>query len=155
MNSEDKKINFYSSGGDYGCFSNFSSHKVRMDGRLWKTSEHYFQSQKFVGVKGGEKHIRDVFKAKSPMEAARIGRDRKRSLRRDWESVKDRVMYSVVYAKFAQHEDLKKILLDTGDAILMEHTEKDSYWGDGGDGSGKNMLGQTLMRVRKELKDDE
>jgi hypothetical protein len=28
----------------------------------------------------------------------------------------------------------------------------DSYWGDGGDGSGKNMLGKILMRVRDELR---
>jgi predicted NAD-dependent protein-ADP-ribosyltransferase YbiA (DUF1768 family) len=31
-------------------------------------------------------------------------------------------------------------------------TENDSYWGDGGDGSGRNMLGQVLMRVREELR---
>jgi predicted NAD-dependent protein-ADP-ribosyltransferase YbiA (DUF1768 family) len=26
-----------------------------------------------------------------------------------------------------------------------------SYWGDGGDGSGKNMLGRILMEVREQL----
>ena len=31
-------------------------------------------------------------------------------------------------------------LLATGNARIVEHTERDSYWGDGGDGSGKNML---------------
>ena len=35
---------------------------------------------------------------------------------------------------------------------IVEHTENDGYWGDGGDGSGKNMLGQILMRVREELR---
>ena len=35
---------------------------------------------------------------------------------------------------------------------IMEHTEKDAYWGDGGDGSGKNMLGRILMEVRDELR---
>jgi len=35
---------------------------------------------------------------------------------------------------------------------LIEHTKKDSYWGDGGNGSGKNKLGKILMKVRYELK---
>lgn len=45
---------------------------------------------------------------------------------------------------------MKEILLSTGNAILVEHTEKDNYWGDGGDGSGKNRLGKILMKVRDE-----
>ena len=61
-------------------------------------------------------------------------------------------MLEAVRAKFSQHEDLKLILLGTGDAKLIEHTENDSYWGDGGDGSGKNRLGQILMQVRVELR---
>jgi len=47
---------------------------------------------------------------------------------------------------------LREILLGTGDAKLVEHTENDSYWGDGGDGSGKNRLGILLMRLRDELR---
>jgi ribA/ribD-fused uncharacterized protein len=74
-------------------------------------------------------------------------------LRRDWDSVKDAVMLEAVRAKFSQHADLKAILLATGDAVLVEHTERDSYWGDGGDGSGKNRLGQLLMQVRAELRE--
>jgi len=57
-----------------------------------------------------------------------------------------------VRARFSQHEDLKRLLLDTGDAKLVEHTTNDDYWGDGGDGSGKNMLGRLLMEVREELR---
>jgi predicted NAD-dependent protein-ADP-ribosyltransferase YbiA (DUF1768 family) len=39
-----------------------------------------------------------------------------------------------------------------GDALLVEHTRKDSYWGEGGDGRGRNMLGQILSGVREELR---
>ena len=84
--------------------------------------------------------------------AARIGRDRKRPLRRDWESVKDSIMREAVLAKFTQHADLREKLLGTGDAEIVEHTDRDSYWGDGGDGSGHNMLGRILMSVRDELR---
>ncbi len=61
-------------------------------------------------------------------------------------------MHEAVLTKFTQHADLREILLGTGDAVIVEHTANDSYWGDGGDGSGKNKLGQILMRVRDELR---
>ena len=141
-------IRFYRADDEYGCFSNFSPHPVKMKGKVWPTSEHYFQAQKFVGTA----HEEEIRRVKSPMIAARMGRDRKRPLRHDWESAKDEIMFEAVRAKFTQHEELRKILLATGDAEIIEHTGKDSYWGDGGDGSGRNMLGKTLMLVREELR---
>lgn len=73
--------------------------------------------------------------------------------RDDWDRVKDDVMLRAVRAKSMQYGDLRWKLLATGDAILVEHSPKDAYWGDGGDGdgSGKNRLGQLLMQVRQEL----
>jgi N-glycosidase YbiA len=50
------------------------------------------------------------------------------------------------------NDDLREILVATGNASIIEHTENDSYWGDGGDGSGPNMLGRILMEIREELK---
>jgi N-glycosidase YbiA len=141
-------INFYSTTGEYGCFSNFSRHSIFLNGKRWPTSEHFFQAMKFQGTE----HEEEARLTKKPSEAAAMGRDRKRPLRRDWESVKDGIMLEAVRAKFTQHEDLKVILLGTGDAKLVEHTTNDSYWANGGDGSGKNMLGQILMRVREELR---
>jgi len=141
-------IRFYSVRQPYGCFSNFAPYPVRLKGVLRPTSEHYFQAQKFVGTPH-EEAIRAVA---SPMVAARMGRSRARPLRPDWEKVKDEIMYEVVRAKFEQHSDLRSILLDTGEAAIVEHTERDAYWGDGGDGSGQNRLGQILMRVREELR---
>lgn len=121
-------INFYSVSDEFGCFSNFAPYPVRMDGKLWPTSEHYFQAQKFEDAQ----HQENIRETKSPMIAARMGRDRKKPLRRDWESVKVGIMREVVRAKFTQHNDLRQILLATGDAKIVEHTANDSYWGDGG-----------------------
>lgn len=61
------------------------------------------------------------------------------------------VMRKAVHAKFTQHADLAAALLATGDAKIVEHTDNDDYWGDGGDGSGKNWLGKILMEVRADL----
>ena len=141
-------IHFYSTTGEHGCFSNFSRHALYLAGKRWPTSEHYFQAQKFKGTE----HEEAVRLCKKPGEAAGMGRSRKLPLRPDWESVKDRIMLEAVRAKFTQHEDLKATLLGTGDAILIEHTGNDSYWGDGGDGSGRNRLGQILMSIRDELR---
>jgi ribA/ribD-fused uncharacterized protein len=141
-------IRFYRSGDKHGCFSNFSRHPVVMKGKVWPTSEHYFQAQKFAGTE----HEEAIRTASGPGDAARMGRDRRRPLRPDWEQVKDDIMREVVLAKFTQHEDLKRILLETGDAELVEHTANDAYWADGGDGSGRNMLGKILMEVRGRLR---
>jgi len=131
----------------YGALSNFAPFSVHLAGKRWPTSEHYFQAQKFAGTE----HEEAIRRAKSPMMAARMGRSRKRPLRSDWEQVKDGIMLEAVRAKFTQHEELRALLLSTGKARLVEHTARDCYWGDGGDGSGRNMLGQILMQVREEL----
>lgn len=146
----DAVIRFYSTSDAFGEFSNFAAFPIRIEGRVYPTSEHYFQAQKFAPT--DEAHAEAIRNEKSPMIAARMGRDRKKKLRRDWESVKDNVMREAVRAKFEQHENLWQLLLSTGDAKLIEHTSNDSYWGDGGDGSGKNMLGRILMEIREELR---
>ena len=63
-------------------------------------------------------------------------------------------MFKACLAKFQQHSKLQELLLSTGDRILVEHTKNDSYWGDRGDGTGRNQLGLTLMKVRDHLKRD-
>lgn len=141
-------IFFYRVQDSYGEFSNFAPYPIRIDGQTWPTSEHYFQAQKFDDPGARSK----IQKASGPFEAAQLGRDRKTKLRRDWESVKVGVMHTALTAKFSQYAELRILLLGTGDARLVEHTENDSYWGDGGNGKGRNMLGQLLMRVRSELR---
>ncbi|MGL6072821.1 MAG: NADAR family protein [Fimbriiglobus sp.] len=140
-------IHFYSTNAEFGEFSNFARYPIFLAGKRWPTSEHYFQAMKFHDAEYREK----IRKEPKPMIAANMGRDRKQKLRVDWESVKDNIMRDAVRAKFTQHEDLKALLLSTGERPLVEHTANDSYWGDGGDGSGKNRLGLILMEIRAEL----
>ena len=144
-------ILFYRTGDAYGAFSNFSAHRIVLNEKTWRTVEHYFQAQKFAGTEHEEEIRREV----SPMIVARMGRDRKRPLRPDWESVKDDVMREALRAKFSQHKDLREMLLGTGDATLVEHSANDHYWADGGDGSGLNRLGLLLMELRAALRKEE
>ena len=143
-----REIKFYRSGDDFGWMSNFGRFPIELDDKDWPTSEHYYQAQKYLDPELQEK----VRLASGPGMAAMIGRDKDLPLREDWEEIKDDVMRKVVAAKFAQHPELAYELVATGDAILIEHTKNDSYWGDGGNGRGKNMLGVVLMEVRDGLR---
>lgn len=143
-------VRFYKVLDNYGCFSNFSKHGFELDGKYWPTSEHYFQAQKFAGSIFEE----EIRAAKSPMDAARMGRDRNKPLRNDWEEVKDEVMKRAILKKFETHNDIKDILLLTGDEEIVEETTHDYYWGCGINGTGKNMLGKILMEVRSLIKLD-
>lgn len=147
MNVDDT-IKFYSVNRKYGEFSNFAQFPIKLKGKLWKTTEHYFQAQKFLDSEYANK----IRKANSPMKAAELGRNRKVKIRSNWDKIKDNVMYEALKAKFTQHKELRELLLSTNDKILIEHTENDAYWGDGGNGKGKNRLGKLLMRIRTELK---
>ena len=140
-------IRFYRTADAYGCFSNFAPYPIEIDGKEWPTSEHYFQAQKFLDSERRER----IRHTPSPMIAARLGRDRKARLRTDWEQVKLDIMRKAVRAKFAQHDDIRDVLFSTGTAVIVEHTVNDRFWGDGGDGSGKNWLGRILMEVRDEF----
>lgn len=143
-----REIKFYKTGDAYGEFSNFASFPISIRGLVWPTSEHYFQAQKF----SDHEYREAIRNARTSMQAAQMGRDRAKRLRDDWDFVKEGIMLEALREKFSQHEELAKLLISTGDAFLIEHTENDSYWGDGGDGSGLNRLGILLMQVRDEMK---
>jgi ribA/ribD-fused uncharacterized protein len=141
-------IRFYGTGGDHGCFSNFAHYPIRLGSGTWPTVEHYFQAQKFAGTEYAEA----IRRARSPAKAKGMGRTRRHRLRRDWEQVKDAVMSAAVRAKFTQHADVRAVLLATGEAVLVEDSPTDDYWGCGPDGQGRNRLGKILMAVRDELR---
>jgi hypothetical protein len=135
----------------YGCFSNFSPHKLIEDGIEYKTSEHYYQSKKFLK----KEDELEVINSATPSLCAKIGRDREKTLREDWEEIKDDIMYNALKLKFSQNFFIKNILLSTAEEELIEDSPVDSYWGCGSDGLGKNMLGKLLMKLRQELREME
>ena len=143
-------IFFYNRDEEYYEFTNFALYHVTIDYKDWPTTEHYFQAQKFVDTPYEEAirrllHPREAFDFSRKPEVSRWRRS-------DWERVKEDIMYKALLAKFTQHESLCHCLLGTGNRMLVEHTKNDSYWGDGGDGTGKNRLGNLLMKVRKTLR---
>ena len=143
-------IYFYGLNEPYGEFSNFSRHGILLNEVWWRTSEHYFQAQKFVMTDPAwAEKIRGI---ETPRDAAAMGRDRSHPIATDWEIVKDDVMRRAVLKKFQTHESIKMLLLETGTEDLVEKTSDDYYWGCGTEGTGKNRLGEILMEVRESLR---
>jgi hypothetical protein len=138
-------------GEEYGCFSNFSPHSITVEGKRYSTSEHYYQSKKFEGTEYEEK-VRTC--SARPIDAFKMGKDQKLPIRKDWEDIKEDVMMKALKAKFIQHPQLKKKLIETGDKEIIEDSPYDSYWGIGKDKTGKNRLGSLLMELRTELLKD-
>jgi len=66
-------------------------------------------------------------------------------------AITSRMMRKALRAKFEQPAELRTPLRETASAKLVEHTQNDAYWGDGGNGQGKNRLGYLLMALRGQL----
>jgi GTP cyclohydrolase II len=151
IDDPDSVINFYHSDQPWDEFTNFSQHAIYLHDQVWPTIEHFYQAQKFAGT-DYEETIRTC---PTPL----LAKNRAKALaaeysRPDWYRVRDDVMLTALRAKFTQHPDLRIRLLSTGTRKLVEHTGHDNYWADGGDGTGRNRLGELLMQVRTELRQD-
>lgn len=138
-------IHFRGPHDPYFELSNFYPSKFSLDNKEWPTSEHYFQAQKTLNEKDQER----IRCAETPNESKRLGK--KADLREDWSQIKIEIMEKACKAKFSQNEDLKKLLLSTGKAILIERADSDAFWGDGADRKGQNNLGKILMKLREEF----
>ena len=161
---------FYHEKGRFGEFSNFFPSPIVYKGKTYPTSEHAFQAMKFVDYIEYQEVIRTAntpnmakilacqrtggqYKWRTDMNPTILSYKKQGvKLRQDWEEVKIEIMYEILMEKFSTNQKLKKVLLSTGNSMLVEHTTRDDFWGDGGDGSGQNMLGKTLVKVRDNLK---
>lgn len=131
--------------GEHEFLSNFYEQTVHFNGVAYPTAEHAFQAAKTVTP---EEHAL-ILAAATPGRAKRLGK--KVKLRPDWESVKIDMMRQVLRSKFS-HPDLQHLLLETGDAELIEGNDwGDRFWGVC-DGRGNNWLGKLLMEVREEIR---
>ena len=146
-------ILFYSRNDEWFELSNFYPQGFEEDGAYWPSIEHYFQAQKFAGPEMAEYRER-IRQCGSPKHAKDLGRTTKYAIRRDWDSVRDEIMLYALRRKFA-HPKLRAVLLATENRELHENSPFDAYWGVGRDGGGVSRLGQLLMQVREEIRENE
>ena len=144
----EQPIYFYSKDKPYYSLTNFAHYGFELDGYHWKTSEHYYQAQKFVGTP----YFDEIREVAYPSEAFERAQQLEAHRRKDWFHIRDEVMRKAVLRKFQTNPDIRHELLNTGSRRLIEDSHVDNYWGIGKDKTGKNQLGQILMEVREKLR---
>ncbi len=146
------EIKFYRSNEKpYGVFSNLYPCPIKFDGKIYPTSEHAYQAGK-----ARKPEVRDwILSAPTPALAAMAAHGLYTwDVTPNWTEIKFDRMRRVLRAKFDQHPDLRKMLIETGEARLVEagsvNNAVNRLWGEV-NGVGQNMLGKMLMEIRSEL----
>jgi ribA/ribD-fused uncharacterized protein len=130
---------------EYSFFlSNFYPVNMKIWDMKFYCSEAAFQAAKFLD----KPEIAVRFTHLDGEDAWKLAQKLSYQQRGDWYQVREKIMLEVLQAKFQQHPELNELLLATGDAYLVENTARDAFWADGGDGKGKNRLGNLLMQIR-------
>jgi ribA/ribD-fused uncharacterized protein len=149
-NPDLERINFFIREEPYGFLSNFERTPFQVDNIEYPTNEHFYQCMK-ANIKSIHDYILNAPHARIAMVLGRQLEHNKhleRYMKRNWKYIKLRVMLKGLRAKF-RNRTLRKMLLETRDAILHEKNEEDPFWGIG-EGNGASWLGKLLMVVRDE-----
>ena len=139
--------------------SNFYQAQITMDGRTYRSTEHYLQWHKaHIGKNAA---IMDkIIKSETPLQAKYLGNEVK--LSNDiWIPEARQAIFRACKEKFMQNNRARQFLKDTGDTILVE-ASTDKIWGigvslndknlpDQAKWAGDNLLGKVLMEIRNEL----
>jgi ribA/ribD-fused uncharacterized protein len=100
-----------------------------------------------------------LMNTKNPAECKKLGRLIKNFNQKLWDKYIEDIAYDVLLQKFTSNLELTELLLNTNNKIIVESTENDKIWGNGININdpksnepklwiGKNILGNTLMKVR-------
>jgi ribA/ribD-fused uncharacterized protein len=150
--------------GEHRNFSNMSQHPIDVDGVRYPTVEHYFQAMKAKEFDDKEM-LEKIIKAKTPKAVKAMGKKVKNFVKEIWDAKRDEVMRTGVRAKFVQHPELRKQLLETGERQIGEADARNMYWGIGTSVSseksnhpekwrGQNKMGKLLMELRQTFRSE-
>tara|TARA_Y100000389_G_scaffold204202_2_gene255554 strand:- start:9892 stop:10356 length:465 start_codon:yes stop_codon:yes gene_type:complete len=125
---------------------------VTVQGVRGPTAEHVYQALKYSH---DPEHQQKILTASSPIVAKRLGSRRggkplTRSKINKWKKSRIGVMRQCIYAKF-EDVSMRKALRQTKSKILIHDAFWDSFWSNGMNNEGQNMLGKILMEVRQEI----
>lgn len=159
----DNRILFYRRDRpEFGFLSHIHPSAITLDGVSWPTAEHYYQAQKSLDPRYRQAIGNCMTPAEAKHRAATPaeGRPDRGSWffetgcppRSDWLKIKRDVMRRADAAKYLQHPDLATRLLACGNALIVEDSPHDAFWGWGKDERGENWAGRILMEVRSALR---
>ena len=146
----------------HGYLSNWYLSPFDLDGVHYSSAEQYIMYQKCV-LFGDTASAKAVLATNDTEAQQTIGRHAKGYIGAVWAGRRQLVAVRGLLAKFSQNEDLKKKLLDTGEAWLVECAYSDTIWACGirlnederfdvSKWRGQNILGFALMEVRSILR---
>lgn len=148
--------------GPYICFSNFYPCMFKDKKYTYNCSEQFFMKVKQETFDPDNEQIAQAIMTSSkPTEIKKLGRQVHNYNEDIWKSMRYNVMLNALRLKFSQNDNLCKLLLDTGEDIIVEANPFDRIWSigigivkaqQGTPWRGQNLLGKALMEIRKELK---
>ncbi len=131
--------------------SNVYPCNIEIDGVVYPSAEHAYHCSKFVDPN----IVREILRQKDPIDAKYLAHKNSSYLRDDWDSIKLKVMVKIIEAKLAQNPEVRTILMNTGNKILIEESPDDSNWGmiwtQDNTLEGRNWAGRILMTRRQKL----
>jgi ribA/ribD-fused uncharacterized protein len=160
-------VGFFRPGDAYGEFSQWYAHPFTMIGpvdrtrRTYPTAEHAVMVAKALVFDDDETAAR-IMASPSPADAKALGRTVPNYNDRIWAQARVHIAREVNMAKFTSSSELRDLLLSTGEAMLAEAAPRDLIWGTGlgvqrtfelkpSQWRGANLLGRTLMTVRRDI----
>jgi len=149
LETSGKIIGFYER--EFYVFSNFSSFAVEWKGKIWQTSEHAYQAQRFFDNQ--PEIVEEIFNARSAHDAKKLSEKYTEKAAIDFSDKNIPIMEDICWHKLRQHPYIQKKLLETGDKEIVEDSPKDNFWGWGPNRDGRNELGKIWMRLRGKIKD--
>ena len=119
-----KVITFHNPDEENGCFSNWYLSNFTAGDVRYTSMEQYMMHQKAV-VFGDNEIAKQILATNDVGYIKELGR--KVSGYRDnvWNGVRQIIVYEGLMAKFTQNPELKRALLDTGNAVLAEAAVND------------------------------
>jgi ribA/ribD-fused uncharacterized protein len=145
----------------YGAFSQWARSRFTVDGVAFNTAEQYMMYSKAM-LFGDLEKAAEIMATADPREQKRLGREVRGFKAERWEKACLETVVRGNLAKFSQNQDLRELLLGTGDRVLAEASPSDAIWGIGLSAEdpaaldesrwGRNLLGKALAEVRSILK---
>ncbi|MBR5057272.1 MAG: NADAR family protein [Clostridiales bacterium] len=158
-------IGFHREYEDNGCFCNWYPAEFDYAGRHYLHSEQFMMYQKVMMF--GQTALGDeIMRTADPEQCKILGREFFDGFDAAlWKRTRFVVVKRGIRAKFSQNPSMMETLLATGNAILAECSPRDKDWGillstsdpevqDITKWRGENLLGQVLMEVREELREE-
>ena len=132
-------------------FSPFTAHVIEYKGVVYPTLEHAYHCQRYTDPAIQQ----EVMLATSPIKAWEISQNHKARQIENFDENKREVMKKLCRVKIAQHDDVRRALLDSGDIRIVKRRvagpQDAGYWGENHNGMGRNELGKIWMELRDEL----